>query len=99
MKNPSGPSLWDVARDHLGGPCLGKLLKTYPEPEVEAAIVATLKKRPAEWKSYLMGVLKNGGAENGRDSRRLSAVERVQRANKLGPWAEPRGRTFDGEIE
>ena len=101
VKNPSGPSLWDVAREHLGGPCLGKLLKTYPEPEVEAAIMATLKKRPAEWKSYLMGVLKNGNQANGPDSRRrLSAPERVERAIAERNRARAgRGRVFDGEVE
>ena len=56
--NGQSPSLWDVARKELGGSYLGRLLREFGESAVEEAIVATLRKRPAEWKSYLTSILK-----------------------------------------
>ncbi len=49
--------LWDVAREILGGPLLGKTLKDHDEAKVKDAITKTLLKDPADPKTYLLGVL------------------------------------------
>lgn len=96
------PSVWDVGRKILGGGLLGKLLKQHGDEPVKRAILATLDKRPADEKTYLLGALKNGtnGQGHSGEPRRLSAVDRARRANGLAD-GEADGGTVgadDGDV-
>ena len=71
------PTVWDSAKAILGGGLLGKLLKQHPDENIKQATLATLGKQPADPKTFLLGVLKNGTNGSGNSSRHLSASERV----------------------
>ena len=75
-------SIWDVARKILGGKLLGNTLKKHGDEKVQDATIATLLKRPADPKSYLLGVLNNGNTGGaGRRSGYETPWDRIQRAD------------------
>lgn len=98
-KSAGCPSVWDLGETLLGNRnLLGKLLKTHGDEKVKAAILDTMAKQPAEPKSFLLACLKNGaGKPETREPR--SAVERVEKANKLGRWAEEARPIIEGEVD
>lgn len=56
---PAEPSIWDIGARMLGGrSLLGKLIREHSEEVVGEAIAATDLKKPADPKSYMLGVLR-----------------------------------------
>lgn len=58
---PAAPSIWDLWTAIAGESkrsLLGKLIKSYGEEQVAAAVANTSRKRPADPTQYLIGVLK-----------------------------------------
>ncbi len=56
---PAAPSVWDIGAGILGNrTLLGKLIREHGEEVVGQAIASTDLKRPADPKSYLLGILK-----------------------------------------
>lgn len=55
---PSAPSVWNIAKQWISPDLLGKCIREHTEEVVAQAITATDLKRPADPKSYLLGILK-----------------------------------------
>lgn len=104
----NAPTAWDIARPHLGASLIGRLIREHGEERVEDVILESIRKRPADFKAFVVGGLRNGtgrGSSSTGRGRALSAVERVERANRTGAYAddgaggEPdSGRVIDGEV-
>lgn len=56
---PAAPSVWNIGKQWISGDLLGKCIKDHGEEAVAQAIAATDLKKPADPKSYLLGVLKS----------------------------------------
>lgn len=66
-------TIWDIARQWLGGDLLGKTIRDHGEEPTKQAVVDTLLKVPADPKSYLLGILK-------------STPEKIDRGTDTQPW-------------
>jgi len=55
---PAAASVWSIAKQWLSGGLLGRCVSDHGEENVAQAIIATDLKRPADPKSYLLGILR-----------------------------------------
>lgn len=57
--SPSAPSVWNIGEQWISRALLAKCIRDHGEETVSQAIAATDLKKPADPKSYLLGVLKS----------------------------------------